>query len=308
MKRGFGWMSRKSTISDMENATVKSSRLKILIIAVLVALSFAGCNKENWFCRDCVEFDFNGTERQYLIHVPENLAANAPLLFALHGYTGYAKHVDGILELNELADANGFAVCYPQGSLDDSRIPHWNARLNLSNTDDIGFLSALAVSLQSEYNLNPNQTFTCGISNGGFMSYTLIAEAPQVFKAAASVVGTMSGHTWQNRADISPAPVLQISGTADNVVPYDGTMSTENGWGGAPHIHTVMEFWKGLNACSVSDTTNVSNVTTAYKYSDGVNGNEVWYYEVDGMGHTVPSGSPQGIHAGELIWEFFSSY
>lgn len=274
----------------------------------LVTFIFTGCNKEKWFCSDCIEFDFNGTERQYLIHVPENIQPNAPLLFALHGYTGYAKHVDDALELNELADANGFVVCYPQGSLDDSRTPHWNARLDLSTTDDIGFLSALAISLQSQYNLNPNSTFACGISNGGFMSYTLVAEAPQVFKGAASVVGTMSGYTWENRNTIPPTPILQISGTNDNIVPYDGTMTIENGWGGAPHIHTVVDFWRNLNACTTSDTITVSDVTTAYKHSNGTDDNAVWYYEVEGMGHSVPSGAPHGIHAGELIWEFFSYY
>lgn len=183
-----------------------------------------------------------------------------------------------------MADANGFAVCYPQGALDNSRNPHWNARSDLSNTDDIGFLSSLAVTLQSEYNLDPSKTFTCGISNGGFMSYTLVAEAPQVFKGAASVIGTMSGYTWENRASISPSPVLQISGTNDNIVPYDGTMSTENGWGGAPHIHTVMDFWKDLNGCSSSDTISVTDVTTAYKHSSGLNGETVWYYEVKEWG------------------------
>ena len=33
------------------------------------------------------------------------------------------------------------------------------------------------------------------------MSYTLVAERPSVFRAAASVIGTMSGHTWKHRED-----------------------------------------------------------------------------------------------------------
>ncbi|MCB9190338.1 MAG: prolyl oligopeptidase family serine peptidase [Flavobacteriales bacterium] len=275
---------------------------------ILTVFLVTGCNKEKWFCGDCIEYDFNGTERQYLVHIPNDLPPNAPLLFALHGYTGYALHVDGALNLNKLADDHGFVVCYPQGSLDNTRTPHWNARLELSNTDDIGFLSALAVSLQSEYDLDPNKTFTCGISNGGFMSYTLVAEAPQIFKGAASVIGTMSGYTWENRNSIQPSPILQISGTNDNVVPYDGTMSTNNGWGGAPHIHTVIDFWKDLNNCSQTDTIQVSNLTTAYIHSLGTDSAQVWYYEVEGMGHEVPQEAAHGVDAGELIWEFFSQY
>lgn len=280
----------------------------LLFTFSVAALLLSSCNKENWFCGDCISFDFNGNERQYLIHVPDNLPPNAPLIFALHGYTGYAKHVDGALNLNELANENQFAVCYPQGALDNARNPHWNARLELSDEDDIGFLSALAITLQNEYDLDPNRTFTCGISNGGFMSYTLVAEAPQVFKGAASIIGTMSGYTWENRDIISPAPIMQISGTNDNIVPYDGTMSTDNGWGGAPHIHTVMDFWANLNVCATTDTIMVSDKTTLVAYSNGVDGNAVWYYEVEGMGHNVPSGEPHGIDAGELVWEFFSNY
>ena len=282
--------------------------MKNIIASIILILAFSGCDKEKWFCGDCIEYDFNGVDRQYLIHVPENLLANAPLLFALHGYTGFALHVNGTLELNELADQHGFVVCYPQGSLDNSRNPHWNARLDLSNSDDIGFLSALAVTLQNEHGLNPQKTYTCGISNGGFMSYTLVAEAPQVFKGAASIIGTMSGYTWENRGSIPPAPVMQISGTDDNIVPHDGTMSTDNGWGGAPQIHTVIDFWKDLNNCTQSDTIQVSDVATAYIHSEGTDSAEVWYYEIDGMGHEIPKGDPYGVSAGELIWEFFSRY
>lgn len=274
---------------------------------LLTVLSLTSCNKENWFCGDCIDYDYNGTDRQYLIHVPENLPSNAPLVFALHGYTGYAKHVDKVLNMNQLADLYGFVVCYPQGSLDRISNPHWNARLDLSETDDIGFLSALAITLQGQYDLDPERTYTSGISNGGFMSYTLVAEAPQVFKAAASIIGTMSGYTWENRNSIQPAPILQVTGTGDNVVPSDGSMSTNDGWGGAPDMHTVMDFWVGLNECVPTDTLSISPITTAYTYTDTTNNNHVWYYEVAGMGHEVPDGGNKGFSSGELIWEFFTN-
>ena len=66
------------------------------------------------------------------------------------------------------------------------------------------------------------------------MSYTLVAERPRVFKAAASVIGTMSGHTWRHREKIRPVPIQQISGLDDEIIPYDGSMSPAGGWGGAP--------------------------------------------------------------------------
>ena len=143
-------------------------------------------------------------------------------------YWGKARPAEGSII------ANGFAVCYPQGEEDLEGIPHWNARLSISKTDDIGFLSALASHLQAQHSLNASKTFVCGISNGGFMSYTLVAERPDVFKAAASVIGTMSGHTWEHRNSIRPVPILQVSGLDDEVIPYNGSMSKAGGWGGAP--------------------------------------------------------------------------
>ncbi len=58
--------------------------------------------------------------------------------------------------MNRIADANGFAVCYPQGTEDFGGTTHWNADLNISNTDDKGFLSDLAMFLQSEYLFSPD--------------------------------------------------------------------------------------------------------------------------------------------------------
>ncbi|MDB4358295.1 prolyl oligopeptidase family serine peptidase [bacterium] len=122
---------------------------------------------------DFLKFNHGEVDRRYLIYRPKDLPDNAPLVFFLHGYRGDAR---GYMELgmNRVAETNGFAVCYPQGEKDRKGIPHWNARLKISKVDDIGFLSALAVHLQSTYKLDPKKTFACGISNSGFMSYTLV--------------------------------------------------------------------------------------------------------------------------------------
>ena len=69
-----------------------------------------------------------------------------------------------LVDMNKIADENGFAICYPHGTLDFNDITHWNARLNISETDDIGFLTELAKYLQSKHNLNEEKTFSCGFS------------------------------------------------------------------------------------------------------------------------------------------------
>ena len=252
-------------------------------------------------------FNHGEVERRYLIHRPKDLPDNAPLVFLLHGYRGDAR---GYMELgmNRVADTKGFAVCYPQGEKDREGVPHWNARFKISKVDDIGFLSALAVHLQSTHKLDPNKTFTCGISNGGFMSYTLVAEKPEVFKAAASVIGTMSGYTWEHRDQIKPVPILQISGLHDEIVPYDGSMSPKGGWGGAPNQDDIMEFWKGLNQTKAEEVVKLSDKTTAHYYKDGANGKQVWHYKIEDFGHRFPhKRNGAGISSVNEIWKFFKA-
>ena len=230
---------------------------------------------------------------------------NAPLVFVLHGYWSEGANMIGLL--SEQAYDHGFAVCYPTGLPDNMQgANHWNANFNplFSNVDDVGFLTNLAEYLQEEYNLNPEETFTCGMSNGGYMSWSLACHAPDVFKATASVTGTMSGPDWIDCNPSTIIPVMQISGTADNVVPMDGSMEYESeGWGGAPDIYTIMNFWSDLHGCSNQETINFqfdySTDVTQYFSCTSNTSTELRLYVANGMGHTWPN------FANEQIWDFF---
>lgn len=258
-------------------------------------------------------FTYNhaGTTRSYILYLPAGLPADAPLIFVLHGYTGTANGMMTSSDFNTVADANNFAVVYPQGLNDFFGIAHWNAELTVSTVDDVGFLTSLAQYLQTQHNLSEECTYTCGMSNGGFMSYTLACQRPDVFRAIASVTGTMSGATWNNCSPSVPVPVFQIVGLDDTTVPVDGSMSTFGGWGGAPPAVTVNNFWKDLNMCTTTTVTTLSPVLDAVYHTGGVNGNEVWFYPIQNWGHTWPGPSTQatvGINAADEIWTFFSSH
>ena len=174
--------------------------------------------------------------------------------------------------------------------------------------DDIGFLKSLVEHLQAEHQLDPNRTFISGVSNGGFMSYTMISEEPDSFRAAASIIGTVSGDTWKKREQMQAKPILQISGLADRVVPVDGSMSKLGGWGGAPNQKEIIRFFCELNQTKSVEITEISSRAKAFKYRGGVEGNEVWLYEVKYWGHRVPRASELGVHSVDLVWDFFSRY
>ena len=238
-------------------------------------------------CTPMQTLEHDGMSRRYLLHVPDDLPEDAPLVFFLHGYTGHARGYSW-LGMKQQADERRFGVVFPQGSRDDVGLHHWNAQLTLSDRDDVGFLTELAQTLQDDHGFDPAQTYTAGISNGGFMSYTLACQRPDVFRAAGSIIGTMSGETWETCPE-HPFPVFQISGVQDTTVPFDGSMDTEGGWGGAPDMDTVMDRWVSVNGCREAQTLDVGDDDTrAERHTDCEGDAEVWYYTVSDLGHALP--------------------
>jgi len=280
------------------------------------------------FAGDLLEktFQHGGLTREYEIYLPDDLPENAPLVFVLHGRTSRNEWVRGHSQMNTVADKNGFAVCYPQGTsakmpgVDDKPRPHWNVHLSYMKVDDVGFLSGLAEFLQVEHTLDSERTFVAGHSNGGHMAYALAVERPEVFKAVASIAGWMSYDAWQNRNDAKPIPIIQIHGLADPVNPIEGYGGDPNrrglGWGGAIHVDEVVKFWVQLNECSEKTIDILTPKTTAYRYTGGINNHEVWYYKIADWPHIWPANgynpnnvSKEGIINGsEEIWKFFSKF
>ena len=259
-------------------------------------------------------YEWNGTSRSYHFYKPDNLPANAPLVMVLHGYDQDNNFPWDHYEMNDVADAEGFAVCYPLGSPTDGDTIHWNANLTAGSVNDTQFLVDLADELQEIHDLDPNRTFSCGMSNGGFMSYTLACDAAGTFRAIASVAGTMSGATWENCDPSTPTSVLHIHGTADRVIPDDGDFESEHGFEGAPGVATVVAWWADRNSCDPADTVMFTDNTTAFYYRNGTGGNEVWYLSTMNNGHRWPGqtfepGNDQaGYNASEVIWEFFDMF
>ncbi len=254
-------------------------------------------------------FEHEGVTRHYLYHAPPDLPADAPLVFFLHGHGGNAGETRSWIGLDRVADANGFAVVYPQGSGNYEGTPYWNALTFPGVDDDIGFLSALARSLQSEHGLDPERTFTAGFSNGGMMSYLLAMEAPDVFRGAASVVGAAWGSAWEDRERASTGfPLLQISGLDDAVVPVDGIVDPSGG-PGAPAHDEIVAYWSERNGCATVETDTLNANTTRVRHVDCADGNEVWYYRVDNFGHEWPTvDGSAGFTGAEAIWEFFGRF
>ncbi len=287
-------------------------QLLLVVLAIFLKFSICGCHGETLTPTGKtfeLVYEYDGLEREYILYLPDGVYRDAPLIFVFHEYLGDAEAIMSYTNFKYLADEYGLVLCFPQGFEDNLGMSHWNANLTMSDVDDIGFITELAEELVDVYALNSSRVFACGFSNGGFMSYTLAMHASETFRATAAVAGHMSGYEWKHRHEAVPIPVLHIHGTSDRFVFPDGSMTTLGGWGGAPAVRDIVNFWAEVNGTDEAEVEKISDVTTAYYYRNGKDGNEVWYYEIKNYRHAWPrKGVNADFEGAELVWEFFSQY
>jgi len=177
--------------------------------------------------------------REFIYYAPAGMEPGAPLVFVLHGYGGDGLGMYTFSGFRELADEEGFGVVFPQGALDNGGTPHWNANFDFSNVNDHAFLSQLAGYLQTTHGHEADCTYSCGYSNGGYMSYSLACDNAETFRGIGSVGGLMGGNDWNNCAPSQPVPVIHLHGTADNTVAYEGSPFDAGNWGGTPGVEAM---------------------------------------------------------------------
>lgn len=260
-----------------------------------------------------------GLTRDYRLYVPAAYTGSSPvpLVLNLHGYSSNALEQEFYSNFHPIADTANFLIVHPDGTLDNQGNRFWNAFGTGALVDDVGFLSDLIDTLKATYNIDPNRIYCTGMSNGGFMSYSLACELGDRIAAIASVTGSMVTPILNACNPQRPVPVMEIHGTADNTVPYNGSPAQ-----GFVSIPTLVAAWVAKNHCSPTPViTPVPDINTTdgctaehYLYSGGDNGSTVEHYKIIGGGHTWPGSffiigiTNQDFSASQEIWRFFSQY
>lgn len=263
-------------------------------------------------------FMHNGINRSYSLYIPAMYTGSTPvpLVFNLHGYTSNGVQQGFYGDFKPIADTANFIIVLPEGTVQPGtqNTQFWNAGLISSNVDDVGFLETLIDTISAHYNINKKRVYSAGMSNGGFMGYTLACESDR-FAAVGSVTGSMSTVTFATCNPQRPTPIIEVHGTADPTVPYNGTT-------GMKPIEDVVDFWVTENGCNPTPSiSNVPNSNTTdgataehYVYSGGIDGHTVEFFKVVGGEHTWP-GAPitigvtcRDFSASAELWRFFSQY
>ena len=234
-------------------------------------------------------FEWQGTQRQYLIKIPENHSETMSILYFLHGLGDNITRLDNEFHFQQVADEFQWAVVIPQ-ALSQSGATMWNAGLMASSIDDSGFLMALLDALAEQYPINLDSVFFTGFSMGGFMTHRMAIEHGDRIAACAPVSGLIT-HSMANQTAVAPVRLLHIHGTADPVVGYDGNSQYFGGNLGLS-VDAILDYWKNANHCvaepvidTFPDLKNDGLRFVRYTYEGDaelqhikvIGGNHTWY-------------------------------
>lgn len=327
-----------------------------LVVLGIGLLASCGRKLETGACQETFEEGATATcqldswaERPYDLVLPDDYDPEVPvpLVVAVHGGGGNSQaairttcpdgNVDNEECLHNLANREGFAVAYPNGT--PARlaggIRTWNAggdgdawrctsgRACEEGVDDIAYMSDLLDDIEARVNVNTDRVYFTGLSNGAAMSYAAACEISDRITAIVPVGGAMQWTTTNDCRPARPVPVMHIHGTDDPAWQYEGGPSEAvDNQGDAEHVsveRTLAE-WEQINGCGsevrheeLEDTAPLDLSTTTRIEWQGCDADLV-HIKIEGGGHTWPNGyqylsrsriGPVSRDWGnELIWEF----
>lgn len=178
-------------------------------------------------------------------------------MILLHGYSSTSATVEQYFDLLPLARTVGFLYVRPNGTTDSQGNQFWNATdacCDLSGTgvDDSAYLSKLITDLESTYAVDPRRVYVVGHSNGGFMAYRMACDHADQIAAVVSLAGAMAADASTCRPS-SPVSVLEVHGTADTIIPYDGGEIFGTAFPGAKES---VKDWAALDGCNPRPTSS----------------------------------------------------
>ncbi|HVT36655.1 MAG TPA: PHB depolymerase family esterase [Nevskiaceae bacterium] len=297
-----------------------------LALAACVLMSpLAQASFNPWEGVQVIDEDFTATADGVTRHInylrPPHVAAGAPAIVMLHYNDGNAQAMANLTDAGELARDFGVWVIMPIAAGGKWGINPNNPR----NNDDVGFLSELIDHAVATYGIDAHRVYMTGYSQGGNMAVRFACEQPLKIAAVSAVASTMLTSLSNQCTPPAPTPMMFVDGTADQQVPYDGTVVGDCVVTNLCSISApaAAQFWAAADGCPTTPTSSEAVDTvddgTDIKidhYGNCTSGARVDLYTVNNGGHTWPGAidftprlglTSQDIQAGPRMWSYFFS-
>jgi len=256
--------------------------------------------------------DVDGRTRTFIEHLPAGFSTSSGNKYvAIIAFPGRGETASEFEAYSQLDGVNAI-VLYAQGLDGTGGEPSWEATPYLTaSAHDYEFATDLVSWLAGSSCVDSNRTDLTGKSDGAGFAASVACGNSQV-----AAVATISGAFYEaeNHCTASgrPLAILNMHGTGDTVIPYDG--STEQG---LYSTDAWIKLWHDRDQCAgpVADANAASDVVQS-TWTSCADGSEVVNYRIIGGGHTWPGATvnsgpgvtTQSVDAAQVISAFFADH
>jgi polyhydroxybutyrate depolymerase len=141
--------------------------------------------------------------------------------------------------------------------------------------DDSAYLRKLIDAMKEQYSVNDRRVYLIGHSNGAYMSHRMAMDHPDTIAAIAGLAG-MPSFKLDGPEPVRPVNILQIHGTNDRVIQFEGGKIGNNAY---PSARETIDLWAKYNGvpgrAQISpkkldlDKSIEGDETTVTQYRDG---------------------------------------
>ena len=244
----------------------------------------------------------NGDDRTFLVQLPKGYdpSQSYPVIFFFHSIHGRDTGWINRRGVNEYLDKYKYIGVYGQGA--NGGIWNIGGYYPLHKVNEPDYVTAMYNWLKQNTPVDTKRVYAIGTSNGALLAHYLAIQT-NIFAAIVAISGSL--YTDEMKTDTQPTAILQVHGTLDKTIPYNG--------GFTKYQYTFLSAeesvssWAKVNGCNAQPTiTNLLDGKVVMRnYTACKSGKPAILYSVPGGAHkVVESLDPEWLY--EQVFSFIA--